>query len=162
GYQLGALIALSDFEGRTGPLGSTREQYFVTTGVFRRANCNRGWQGGAVLDYLHDEFYVSMNLMQIRAELSYIFECGHQFGIWTATNVKSDNSAAPAFVGMPSVTWWSTNMYSPYYRRRFNNGGTARFWIGITDQSNVTFGSDATAVLAERWAIQASYNYLLP
>jgi hypothetical protein len=162
GYQLGALIALSDFEGKSGPFGTSREQYFVTTGLFRRATNNLGWQGGATVDYLHDEFYVNMNVMQIRGELSYICRCGHEVGIWTATNVLHDNQTAPAFVGTPSVTWWTVNQYNPFYRRRFNNGATARFWIGVTDQANVTFGSDATAVLAERWAIQASYNYLLP
>jgi hypothetical protein len=162
GVQLGASIALSDFEGRSGPFGHRRDQYFVTGGLFRRATYNRGLQGGAVVDYLHDEFYVRMNLLQIRSELSYVWRCGHEVGLWAATHVLSDNQTAPTFVGTPTVTWQSTNQYNLFYRRRFNSGATARMWVGLTDHADVTFGSDATAVLAERWAIQASYNYIWP
>ncbi|HEX3726942.1 MAG TPA: DUF6666 family protein, partial [Pirellulales bacterium] len=162
GFQLGGIIALSDLEGGNGPVNHRRDQYFVTTGLFRRPENNLGFQAGAVLDYLHDEFYVRMNLLQIRAEGSWVFRCGHEVGLWAGAHVMNDSQTAPAFLGMPTVTWQTTNQYNLFYRRRFNSGSTARFWVGLTDYADVMFGSDATAALAERWAIQATYNYLLP
>jgi hypothetical protein len=163
GFQLGGEIAVSDFEGKTGPFNSTREQYFVTTGLFRRAACNYGWQGGAVFDYLHDNFYTQMNLGQVRAEISYQ-ACGHEVGFWAGAHVMSDTKTAPAAAAFAqnSVTFQTTNQYNIFYRRRFCNGGVARTWIGGTNNNGMIWGSDATAPLSERWAIQASYNYLWP
>jgi hypothetical protein len=163
GFQLGGEIAVSDFEGKTGPFNNTREQYFVTTGLFRRAACNYGWQGGAVFDYLHDNFYTQMNLGQVRAEISYQ-ACGHEVGVWAGVHVRSDTktAAAAAAFAQNSVTFQSTDQINLFYRRRFANGGVARTWIGGTNNNGMIWGSDATAPLSERWAIQASYNYLWP
>ena len=161
GYQLGGVIALSDFSGGAGVVNHQRDQYFVTTGLFRRAMCNNGLQGGAVLDYLNDNFYVSMNLLQIRGEISYLL-CGHELGFWTALHLNSDTRNAPAFLNMSTVTWQANNQYNFFYRYRFCNGGIARTWIGWAGDGGVLWGSDATAPLSERWALQLSYNYLMP
>ncbi len=161
GYQLGGQIAVSDFEGGAGVVNKHRDQYFVTTGLFRRAACNQGLQGGAVLDYLHDDFYVRMNLLQVRAEISYLCEI-HEFGFWAAVHTKSDTQIAPTFLNQQTVTWQSNDQYNLFYRRRFCNGGVGRMWAGFTSHGDGILGSDATAPLSERWAIQASYNYLLP
>ncbi len=161
GYQLGGSIVLSDFEGKSGPLGSRRDQYFITTGFFRRAECYAGLQGGAVLDYLHDDFYVTMNLMQIRSEISYLWR-NYELGVWIAAHTKSDTQTLPAYLGNTQTTWQANNQYNLFFRERFANGGTGRMWVGLTDYGGVLFGSDATAPLSERWAIQGSYNYLLP
>ena len=74
GYQVGFRAVQSNFEGdqvlfpflRDG----SREQLFLTAGLFRRAP-GSGWQGGIVYDYLHDRYYYgSVDLGQIRTELS--------------------------------------------------------------------------------------------
>ena len=123
GYQLGGEIVVSDLSGSGGPLGTMREQYFVTTGFFRRAESNRGLQGGAVVDYLHDNFYVHMDLLQVRPEVSYVIGRGHEFGLWAAVNLKNETKSAPAFVGTPTVTWLTTDQYNFFYRRSFASGG---------------------------------------
>ena len=161
GFQLGGTIALSDLDGGGGVVNRRRDQYFVTTGLFRRAGCSQGLQGGAVLDYLHDEFYVNMNVLQIRSEISYVLH-KHEVGVWAAVHAKSDTRPAPAFLQTPTVTWQSNDQYNLFYRYRFCNGATARTWIGLSSHSDVIFGSDATAPLSERWAIQIAYNYLWP
>lgn len=162
GYQLGGEIVVSDLSGSSGPLGTTREQYFVTTGFFRRATLNQGFQGGVVLDYLHDNFYVKMDLLQIRPDISYVVCGGHEFGFWGAISLKSETKTAPAFVGTPTVTWQAVDQYNFYYRRTFAAGGYGRTWVGFTEQGDVMFGSDTTIPLAEQWGIQGAYNYLLP
>jgi hypothetical protein len=163
GLQLGTIFAVSDFEGGGGLVNDRRRyQYFVTGGLFRRAKCNYGLQGGAAVDYLHDDFYVHMNLMQVRGEVSYVWECGKELGLWSAVHVLDDNQTAPLFLGVPSITWQTTDQFNGFYRRRFTNGSTARCWIGLTDHADVLFGSDVNAILAERWSLQAGYNYLWP
>jgi hypothetical protein len=163
GFQLGGEIAVSDFEGKTGPFNNTREQYFVTTGLFRRARGNYGWQGGAVFDYLHDNFYTQMNLGQIRAEISYQ-ACNNEVGFWAGAHAMSDTKTAAqlAPIAQTAATFQTTDQFNVFYRRRFCNGGVARTWLGATNNHGMIWGSDATAPLSERWAIQASYNYLWP
>jgi len=82
--------------------------------------------------------------------------------VWAAVHAKSDTRPAPAFLQTPTVTWQSNDQYNLFYRYRFCNGATARTWIGLSSHSDVIFGSDATAPLSERWAIQIAYNYLWP
>lgn len=161
GYQLGGAILASDFEGRSGPLGSTRTQYYVTTGFFRRVQGERGFQGGAVFDYLHDEFYVSMDLMQIRGELSYVYR-HHELGFWFATHTNGDTQTAPAFLDEQSVTWQANDQYNLFYRYQFCNGATARTWAGLSSHGDGIFGGDGTVPLSPKWAVSTSYNYLLP
>ncbi|MBI3839252.1 MAG: hypothetical protein HY288_15140 [Planctomycetia bacterium] len=161
GYQLGGQIAASDFEGTSGPFNHHREQYFATTGFFHRAACDHGWQGGAVADYLHDNFYVHFDLWQVRSEISYL-ACGNEVGFWAAAHTRSDTKTGPATFEQNSVTFRSTDQYNFFYRRHFGNGGIGRMWVGFTGHGDAIFGSDVTAPLSERWAIQASYNYLLP
>ena len=161
GYQLGGVIAVSDFEGGAGVVNHHREQYFVTTGLFHRANCFQGLQGGAVVDYLHDDFYVSMNLLQVRAEVSYLYR-RHEIGVWAAVHTNHDTQTAPAFFNQSTVSWQSNDQYNLFYRYSFAGGGVGRRWIGLTEQADIIFGSDATVPLSQTWGIQAAYNYLLP
>jgi len=159
GFQIGGTIALSDFEGGGGIINERRDQFFVTSGLFRRAAGTQGLQGGAVVDYLHDEFYVTMNLLQVRGELSYVLR-KHEAGLWAAFHTNSDTKTAPSFLQQPTITWQAAEQYNLFYRYRFCNGGTCRTWIGLSGDADVLFGSDATAPLSERWAIQVAYNYL--
>ena len=161
GLQTGATLAFSDFDGSTGLVNRSRTQVFVTGGLFRRATCNHGFQGGAVVDYLYDDWYVTMNLLQVRAEVSYLWGF-HEVGLWAAAHTKSDTQPAPASFTVSTVTWQATDQYNLYYRANFSYGAVGRMWIGLSGHGDVLFGGDATAPLSERWAIQIAQNYLLP
>jgi hypothetical protein len=161
GFQIGGAILASDFEGNSGPLGSKRTQSYVTTGLFRRAQGYRGFQGGVVFDYLHDDFYVAMDLMQIRGELSYVFK-HHELGFWFATHTNSDTQTAPSFLDQQTVTWQANDQYNIFYRYQFCNGAVARTWAGLSSHGDGIFGGDGTVPLSPKWAVATSYNYLLP
>lgn len=161
GHQLGATVMFSDFEGNSSPLGSSRFQFFATTGLFRRATRNHGFQGGAALDYLYDDYYVNMNLLQMRAELSYLHDC-HEIGFWGAFHLNSDTSTVDSIVGLTQTTWTANNQYNLFYRRNFDNGLNYRLWVGLNDYADVLFGGDCSAQMSQRWSLQTSYNYLLP
>ena len=162
GFQAGGVIAVSDLSGSVTPVNSTREQYFVTSGLFRRATRNSGWQGGAVVDYLHDNFYIKMDLLQVRSEISYIYH-SHELGFWSAVHIRSDKQTSPAFFSQqPTVTWQANDQFNMFYRYTFCNGGVGRTWGGLSGVGDIILGSDALAPLSERWAIQAVTNYLIP
>jgi hypothetical protein len=161
GGQAGAVISFADFQGGTGIVNHARTQWFVTGGLFHRAVCNQGLQGGAVLDYLNDEFYVTMNLLQIRAEIGYIWN-RHELGIWSAAHTKSDTAPAPPGFGVPSVTWQAHDQYNLYYRYNYGFNTVTRLGIGVTSHGDLLFNGDATAPLSEQWAVQIAYNYMIP
>jgi hypothetical protein len=162
GYQIGANYIGSDFAGRTGPLGHRRAQFFVTSGVFRRAVCGNGWQGGAVVDYLRDDFYIQMDLTQVRAELSYLY-CHHEVGFWGAFS----GNTSTHWGDIPNTPWQSysfeaNNQYNVFYRYEFCNGTVCRTWCGLSAHGDAIFGGDATVRFSERVGLMANYNYLLP
>jgi hypothetical protein len=162
GYQIGANYIGSDFAGRTGPLGHRRAQFFVTSGVFRRAVGGNGWQGGAVLDYLRDDFYIQMDLTQVRAELSYLY-CHHEVGFWGAFS----GNTSTHWGDIPGTPWQSysfeaNNQYNAFYRYEFCNGTVCRTWCGLSAHGDAIFGGDATVRVSERVGLMANYNYLLP
>ena len=161
GGQIGAIGSWADFQGSNGLVNSSRNQWFVTTGLFRRAMCNEGLQGGAVLDYLSDNFYVNMNLFQVRAEIGYVWN-RHEVGFWTAAHTNSDTQAVPVAFGVPTVTWQANNQYDLYYRYYYNYNTVGRMWVGLTSYGDVLFGGDATATLNDQWAVQVAYNYMIP
>jgi hypothetical protein len=161
GHQLGATVMFSDFEGSNGPLGSSRTQFFLTTGLFRRPKYDQGFQGGAVLDYLHDNFYVTMELLQIRAEMSYLWDC-NEIGFWGAFHLNNDSSTVNSVANLTQISWAANNQYNLFYRRNFGNGLNYRMWVGLTDYADVLFGGDCTAQISQRWSLMTSSNYLLP
>jgi hypothetical protein len=73
-WQWGANWTQSNFDGNY-LTDDTRQQIFVTGGLFRRVDW--GFQGGLVVDYLHDEWDYSADLLQLRGELSWLW-CGRK------------------------------------------------------------------------------------
>ena len=163
GFQAGGAVILSDFEGNSSPLGSKRTQAFGTVGLFRRAEV-QGFQGGAAYDYLHDDFYIKMDLGQIRGELSYLY-CGHELGFWGAFHT---NTSQPTVTTLPgaapttSFTYQAQDQYNLFYRYNFKNGAVARSWLGMSGHGDGIFGGDAIVPFSQRWALLTSYNYLWP
>jgi len=163
GYQVGGNLILSDFEGRSGPLGHRRTQCFFTTGAFHRAAGDRGLQGGAVVDYLYDDFYIRMNLWQIRGELSYV-RCQHEVGFWGAAHANTVTQTATIFPNQPDETFSfeGTDQYTAFYRYQFCNGTFCRTWAGLSGRGDGIFGGDATVYVSKKLGLIAAYNYLLP
>jgi hypothetical protein len=163
GFQIGANLVASDFEGRSGPLGHRRYQFFGTMGVFHRAMCGRGFQMGAAVDYLRDDFYIQMDLTQVRAELSYQY-CYHEVGFWgafqgnTSTHVGQFTGDDP----LQTFSFQGTSQYNVFYRYQFCSGTYCRTWAGLSDHGDGIFGSDATVYISPKVGLVATYNYLLP
>ncbi|HUY90853.1 MAG TPA: DUF6666 family protein [Pirellulales bacterium] len=164
GYQVGANFVQSDFYGNSvnGEQTKGRDQQFVTAGLFRRAR-RRGFQGGAVFDYLHDNYYVKYNVGQVRAELSYLTPCGHEFGFFGAFAVRPGQGKLNTANGLTLTQGFQTiNYYNMFYRYNLPNGTWGRLWAGASGVSGGMVGSDFRMPLSNNWDFNGMFNYLIP
>lgn len=150
GYQFGFQTTQTNLDGSFDDQNDRRRQWFVTTGLFHRQACDFGWQGGMVVDWMHDEYFESFDLAQLRPEISYVIARDHDIGFWATINVNKDNDLQ------------ALDMYSFFIRRQFCNGAIARFMAGWTGESNALLSVDATAPLSQRLALQVGALYLMP
>lgn len=141
-----------------------RKQTFVTLGLFRRADW--GLQGGAVVDYMHDDWYYDMDLLQVRAELSWMYPSGHEFGFWMAADADHARTRSRVGVPFPTTTteeWRSTDLYAFFFRcTSCETGAVGRIFGGFTGNKDGLIGADLTVPFATEWAIDAEFTYLIP
>lgn len=160
GWQVGANFVQSNFLGDqvTGQVGSSRNQTFLTAGLFHRPCGNRGLQFGVVFDYLQDLYYVDVRVNQLRAELSYVTWCGHELGFWGAFNTKSDTQT----INQVPQEVTTTDIYTGFYRCNMPNGSYGRIWGGGTGTGDGILGGDCRVVLSNRFDLVGMFNYLIP
>lgn len=165
GYQVGAMFAQSDFYGNqvNGMETKGRDQQFVTAGLFRRAR-GYGFQGGAVFDYLHDNYYVKYNVGQVRAELSYLNCCGHEFGFFGAFAVRPGHGNLQNNTLSTVLTqgYQTIDYYNLFYRVNLPSGAWGRFWGGATGNKGGMVGADVRLPLNNRWDLTSMFNFLIP
>lgn len=164
--QLGAQAIQSSFSGND-ITDDDRRQFFVTGGFFRRVDC--GLQGGVVVDFRHDEWYHDpIDLQQIRAELSWMFPCDHEIGVWATHGINNSTSDAEvettpgAMTMLANEGWNSTDLYAFFYRRHFGCNAYGRVFGGFTDGSDGLVGADFNVPLCENLAVRSDFTYLIP
>jgi hypothetical protein len=135
---------------------SSRNQGFVTAGLFRRVDV--GLQGGLVLDYLTERWEDTIDMTNLRGELSWVVGGTHDFGFWFSTGM---NAGTPTEDGAQAV---ATDLYAFFYRLQFGGcrDGDARLFAGWTGRSDGLIGVDARLPLATDWALESSFAYLIP
>ncbi len=166
GWQLGARAVQTGYQPTTVNVAGTsftrpaRDQVFVTTGFFTRAFEGRGLQGGAVYDYLSDQYYDTVDVAQIRSELSYVWGY-HEIGYWGAHNILDQNSF---FLPRPAATATGTTVdfYAAFYRLHFGDANEWRIWGGATANGEGIFGSQVRAPMTKSFAIEGMFTYLVP
>jgi hypothetical protein len=162
GYQLGTPV---DGTNQSSIVTADRHQYFFTAGVFNRAECG-GWQWGVAFDLLHDTYYESSDLKQIRTETGYLINECSEIGYSGAYGVGGDKvQTYYSLNGRTSVVnafLNPTDQFVVYFRRHFQNGGEGRIWGGLTGYSDGLFGADSWVPLGGSWALQNTFNYLIP
>lgn len=160
GSQFGARWTQSHFGGSDFS-DSTRDQVFVTGGLFRRADW--GLQGGVVIDYLRDQWYFDNELVQLRGEVSWINPCAHEFGFRFATNIQDSLSLSTVDRVDLVEEWVTTDLYTFFYRRSFEDcGATGSLFVGFSGSSDAVIGANADVPLSDRWALRSGFTYLIP
>jgi hypothetical protein len=162
GYQLGANFVQSNFHGdfvetvRT----TSRDQQFITVGLFHRAWYGHGLQFGVAYDWMRDHYYVQYDISQIRGEISYLANGGHEVGFWGTTSnntvvVNSNNLRI-------QQTLETTNIYAFFYRYNLCNGSQGRFWAGGAGTRQGIVGADFRVPVTNRWDLTGRFNYIIP
>jgi hypothetical protein len=156
GYQVGGNFTQSDLSGNV--FGTnTREQHFMTAGLFHRAYRHRGLQWGVVYDWLTENYYTKATLSQIRAEISWLNGCGHEVGFLMTQGIKEDTiDQLPQFILRPA------DQYNLFYRYTTQSGGQGRIWGGFTGQSLAIFGADFRVPVSNRIDFNGGFNYIIP
>jgi len=143
----------------------TRNQVFVTGGLFRRVDY--GLQYGLVVDYLNDDWYFQGDLVQLRGELSWRGEgchvCGFQFMAGTnddssTTTVRDDNGVA----FNSSVDFEATDQYRFFYRRLLQHSGQWDAFAGWTDNDDGLLGTSLNLPLRRKLVLSTGATYLIP
>ncbi|MBU4270340.1 MAG: hypothetical protein KKE86_12635 [Planctomycetes bacterium] len=159
GYQMGARFVQSNFSGlQAAAPGTDRTQYFVTAGIFRRELC-RGLQWGVVWDYMHDRYYDTFKLNQLRSDIGFVIDEVHEVGFLGAFGVSTDTYNYGNF---RNINLDPTDMFALYFRRNFENGGDGRIWGGGTGRGDGLVGADLWVPLGRGFALQNIINYKIP
>ena len=164
--QLGFRATHSNFAG-TAFRRDTREQVFVTGGIFRRVDY--GFQIGAVLDYLHEEWYFKGGFAQLRAQIGWKNPYGNEWGFQLAANMHEETGlgaivtpllppgAAPITQIVPNDTY---RFYYKHNLRQIENGRLEMFG-GFTSESQGLLGCDIGVQLAERLELRSGFLLVL-
>lgn len=156
--QIGVNFVNSNLEDGVMATGD-RQQTFVTAGLFRRVDY--GLQFGVVADIMHEEFVSTLDIVQMRAELSWVFAGGNNFGFRWTDNVQDDSG----FIGgtfLPRISGQSIDTYRLFYRMSFCNAGYVELFGGKSDERHTIWGADIDLPLHNRMAMYAGFNYLSP
>ncbi len=161
GLQAGGNYVTTD---ATGEDFGHRTQYFYTTGLFHRAWCDCGWQGGMVIDYMHekwDEVHTPINLEQIRGNLSYVSGC-REAGFEFSTGVR-DSETTLHFEGDEAIQIRAADLYTFYFRRHLDCcRGEWKAFGGYANQLGGIVGGEVAVTLSDTWALQTGFTYLIP
>jgi len=169
GWQIGIRGVQADFQRTqiTAANGSTllnthsRNQVFLTTGFFTRAFEGRGFQGGAVYDYLQDNWFDTTDLSQIRGELSYVWGY-HEFGFWGASNAYNANGAFVTGARGNSASFDTLDLYTGFYRLQFGDANEMKIWGGASGQGDYLTGMLVRAPMSRSLALEGTFTYLIP
>jgi hypothetical protein len=159
GGQVGVMITQSNFTDSGAATDDYRNQFFLTTGLFHRPECGQGWQYGVAFDWLHDSYYETFNVAQVRGELGWLWDCQNELGFNFATGVREGEveSGEEIFDEFTAI-----NQYAFYYRRRFCRGGEGRLWGGwTTGAPGGLVGADFRLPISCSWAVESGFNYLI-
>ncbi len=152
--QIGASIYQSDFGGDGVFSNDTREQVFLTAGLFRRVDY--GFQFGAVADILFEDWFYKTEMVQIRTDLSYALGNGSLLGFRFIKGVQDGGTGHP-FGVQPDIL----DTYRFYARMgSFNGNGHIEISGGFSEESHGIIGAQTDVNLTQRLAVQSGFTYL--
>jgi hypothetical protein len=163
GWQIGARGTQTGFGSRTinGTVIDSRNQQFVTTGLFTRAFEGRGLQGGAAFDYLNNTgFAGTTDVKQMRGEVSYVWGY-HELGFWGAFNAGKGLGILNGRTNQPFVNN-TVHTYNAFYRVQFGDANEWKVWGGASHEGQGYVGSLLRAPMTRSLALEGTFAYLMP
>ncbi len=143
----------------------TRQQVFVTSGLFRRVDY--GLQYGMVIDHLYDDWYYRGNVSQIRGELSWVTKRSHVLGLRYAAGINDDSSMTTVTdetgsIIRNNVEFEAMNQYRLFYRQRMAQCGLFEGFVGWTDNDDGLLGMNLDMPIHGNLMWNTSATYLIP
>ena len=163
GWQIGARGTQTGFGSRTlaGKVIDSRNQQFVTTGLFTRAFEGRGFQGGTAFDYLNNTgFAGTTDVKQMRGEVSYVWGY-HELGFWGAFNAGKGLGIQDFQTKQPFVNN-TVHTYNAFYRVQFGDANEWKVWGGASHEGQGYVGSILRAPMTRSLALEGTFAYLMP
>jgi len=163
--QCGARAVQGDLASR-----SARSQCFITAGAFKRFDF-AALQGGVAVDWLHDHSqFGSVDLRQMRCELSARSFLGLEYGFIGGFDVFRDRPTTP------NIDRWAINnhlsvlggtidvqdYYLLFVRKQLASGGQVEFRCGSTERGDVIIGALGEAAITDRLAVNGGFTLLTP
>lgn len=138
----------------------SRDQMFMTAGFFRRVDY--GFQAGAVADLFWENWFTNSHVVQLRAELSYLWLGGTSFGFRYHGNISDDvTSGTLGGVPVDGLRTFSEDQYRFFLRHETMVGGFGEAFIGWTDSEQTIFGFALDAPITNTLSAQTSVTYFL-
>ena len=139
----------------------SRNQQFVTTGLYTRAFEGRGLQGGAVFDYLNNTGLVgTADIKQMRGEISYVWGY-HEWGFWGAFNAGQGLGIVDIAAAQPFENN-TVHTYNAFYRVQFGDANEWKVWGGASHEGQGYVGSILRAPMTRSLALEGTFAYLMP
>jgi hypothetical protein len=111
---------------------------------------------------LFDTYIQNSTLKQIRTETGYLLNEKFEIGYSGAYGIEGDSVNGQYFGRTIDGRLDATDQFVVYFRRYFDNGGDGRIWGGMTGNGDGLLGADAWIPLGGSWALQNSFNFLIP
>ncbi len=174
GAQVGAAINLSDaavhvldqIDGT-----SRRTQTYLTLGLFQRVASRLSWAAG--YDLLHQQYYDTFNLGQLRGQVGYEITRTEEIGARITAPLKGDRGV----VAETAVNLRPIAQVNGYYRRIWPSAARTTLWAGVAgEHHNVVlvfpdnskhekvfmYGAQLEMPLSDRLSVTGSGNFVTP
>ncbi len=161
GGQVGVRFIHAQLEGSTAA-ADQRNQAFLTAGLFRRVDY--GWQGGLVADYMRDDWFYQTDLLQLRGELSFVFDACHDLGFRFTDSQKTKSVIADLDAGPITANLSTLDTYRFFYRLRYgpNARGSGELYAGWSEDSDGLLGCHLNTPLHGQCGLSTGFDYVIP
>ncbi|MDR1963882.1 MAG: hypothetical protein LBQ50_08895 [Planctomycetaceae bacterium] len=164
--QIGFRAVQSNVNGNRNTNRNSRNQYFVTVGLFKRS-LSFPVQGGAAFDWLHDDFYGKIRVQQIRYEISARTFSNTEYGFLGGFGMsKKGNNYLNNWKNAPGETHTFALQAQTYYllflRKHFTAGGLAEFRCGLTDDGDTILAGLGEFPVSDRFSLNGSFSAMIP
>ena len=142
-----------------------RYQVFLTYGLFRRVDY--GMQYGMVMDYLNDDWYYQVDLLQLRGELSWKSRGCNVYGFQFMAPLNSETSGtivrdSTGNFFASTTAFEATDQYRFFYRRLLGSAGQWDFFGGWTGPGDGLIGSTFNLPVRRNLVLQTGSTFLIP
>jgi hypothetical protein len=162
GAQLGMRFVQSNLNGSEDFDGS-RNQMFATGGLFRRVDY--GFQGGAVFDFVRDQWIYKGDLWQLRSELSFLFSPAHELGFRFTDGGSTHRQRIRLASGTDvNVVLEPMDTYRLFGRLRFGNcaANLAEVQLGTSRDGGLLLGTLLQNPLSGQVGLETAATYFIP